>query len=398
MNLNEMRKKCNYIILTILLIYNIVYKFVILEFCRNEESIITSVFFILLFIISIGMYGVSKSKLNPTKKKIVIITIITVIIGIAITYAVGAFVGFLKNGYSLAPLNIIKNIATPIFIVVFMELFRYNAIRANKDKFKIIVLITILLTILEMQMTSAVVTNWGLKEIFIVTTTLIIPAIAKNMLLSYLTYEVGYQPCLIYRLILELYIYFVPYLPHFGDYLNSMFGLIMPMVIFVYASREIGDHEEGMQQEFVTKKSRLIEIPIYIFIFIVIALISRVFPIFALGVGSESMTGAINKGDAVIAIKVAKENISENDVIVFQAQDKILIHRVVEIEKINGIEHYRTKGDVNGTRDDIDITMDNIYGKVKFRIPYIAYPSVWLTEFIRKTYLKYFYRGRNLRW
>ena len=103
-----------------------------------------------------------------------------------------------------------------------------------------------------------------------------------------------------------------------------------------------------------------------------------------IGIGSESMTGAINKGDAVIAIKVKEENIQENDVIVFQTQDKVLIHRVVEIENIDGVNHYRTKGDANGTRDNIDITMDKIYGEVKLRIPCIAYPSVYLTEFMQK--------------
>ena len=396
--MSERRKIYNYIIIAILIIYNFVYKFIILKYIKNEESLITSIFFIVLFIISVFMYGFSKSKLNPTKKKITRLIPVIVIIGIGLTYATGAFVGFLKNGYSLAFINIIKNTYAPIFIAVFVEFFRYNIIRANKDKFKIVVLVTILLIVLEMQMNVAIVKNWGLQEIFVLITTLIIPAIAKNMVLSYLAYEVGYQPCLIYRLILELYIYFVPYLPNFGDYLNSMFGLIMPMVVFAYASREVDEHKEGLEQDFITKKSKVVELPMYIIIFIIIALISRVFPIFAIGIGSESMTGALNKGDAVIAYKVTEKNISENDIIVFQTQDKILIHRVVEIEEIDGKKHYRTKGDVNGTRDNIDITIDKVYGKVKLRIPYIAYPSVWLTEFIRKTYLKYFYRGRNLRW
>lgn len=385
--MSEIRKIYNYIILAILLIYNFVYKFVIIEYFRNEEAIITSIFYILLFITSVGMYGFSKSKLNPTKKKVTRNVVIIVILAIGITYAVGAFVGFLRNGYSLAPINVIKNVSTPIFIAVFTEFFRYNIIRGNRDKFKVVIVVTILLSLLEMQRNAAVITHWGLQEIFIAATTLIIPAVARNMILSYLAYEVGYQPCLIYRLILELYIYFVPYLPKFGDYLNSMFGLILPMVVFVYISRDIDEHKEGMQQEFIVKKSKIVEVPIYIFIFITIALISRVFPIFAIGIGSESMTGAINKGDAVIAYKVGTDNIKENDVIVFQAQDKILIHRVVEIEEIDNIKHYRTKGDINGTRDNMDITIDKVYGKVKLRIPCIAYPSVLLTEFIRKTYL-----------
>lgn len=374
----------NYIIIAVLVIYNLVYKFVILKLLKNGELAITSVFFILLFITSVIMFGFSKSKLNPSKKRITKLVNIIVIVSIGVTYCIGTFVGFLKNGYSLAIINIIKNTLAPIIIVIFTELFRYNIIRVNKNKFKMVVAVTILLTILEIQMNIAVVLSWGLQEIFIVLTTLVIPIIAKNMVLSYLSYEVGYQPCLIYRLILELYIYFVPYLPKFGDYLNSMFGLIFPMVVFMYASENIEEEQGNSVPEFIEKKSKLVKVPMYAVIFVAIALISRVFPIFVIGIGSESMTGALNKGDAVIACKVKEKNIQVNDIIVFQTQNKILIHRVVEIENIDGINYYRTKGDVNGTRDNVDVTIDKIYGEVYLRIPYIAYPSVYLTEFMQK--------------
>lgn len=356
---------------------------VVLNKWKNEETIITSVFFILLFIASIGMYGFVRSKLNPMKKSIVKQVVVIVIIGIVITYALGAFTGFLKNGYSLAFINIIKNTLAPILIIVFMELFRYNIIRANKNQFKVVVMVTLLLTLLEIQMSIIIVGQLNLRELFIVSTTIVIPIIVKNMLLSYLSYEVGYQPCILYRLLYELYIYFVPYMPNLKDYLTSMFGLCLPTIVFAYSSRIIEEQEEGVEEEFMTKRSRLLDIPIYTIIVIVIALISRVFPIFAIGVGSESMTGALNKGDAVIAYKVKEENIEVNDVIVFQTQDKILIHRVVEIEEIDGIKHYRTKGDMNGTRDNVDVTMEKIYGEVKYRIPYIAYPSIWLTELLK---------------
>ena len=382
-----MEKKQNlldYTVIAILIIYNFIYNFLILRSFKNEESIITSIFLILLFILTVKIFGFSKSKLSPEKKKTTKTVTIIVIIGIVLTYCVGAFVGFLKNGYSLAPLKIIENALTPILVIVFTELFRYNIIRANKNKFKMIIVFTTLLIFLEIQMNMALVSNWGIREIFIVATTLVIPVIAKNMILSYLSYEVGYQPCLIYRIILELYIYFVPYLPKFGDYLTSMFGLILPMVVFIYSSEDVDEEQGTITPEFEEKKSKLVKVPIYIIIFILIALISRIFPIFMIGIGSESMTGAVNKGDSVIACKVKEKNIQVNDIIVFQTQDKILIHRVVEIENINGINYFRTKGDANGTRDNINTTIDKIYGKVYLKIPYIAYPSVYLTEFMQK--------------
>ena len=374
----------NFIICFILLIYNLIYRVVILNYYKFEEAIITSGILIVLFMLSVLMYGFSKSGLNSTKKKAIIVITVIIVGGVLVTYALGAFIGFLRNGYSQSLRNIAKNIFCPIFIIIFMELFRYNTIRANKNKFKFVVLITAFITILEIQMSIATNIKWDFLQVYIAATSIIIPKIAKNMLLSYMSYKIGYQSCLIYRLILELYIFLVPYLPNFGDYLNSMFGLIIPMVVFSYVSTIIDEHEEGIKQEFIAEKSRIVEVPFYLAVFVFIALISRVFPIFMIGIGSESMTGTINKGDAVIAYKAINPQIEVDDVIVFEAPGMIVIHRVIGIEEIDGVKYYRTKGDANQTKDNFEVTMDKIKGKVKFRIPYISIPSVCLTELINK--------------
>lgn len=379
-NLNKRRKIFNYIIIAILIIYNVILKFTVLNTYTDQKPVISCVFLILLFLLSVGMYGFAESRTTPLKKKIIKQVLVIVILGIGITYAIGALVGFTKNGLVYEPLAVIKNILVPIIIVVFTELFRYNFIRANKNEFVTIVFVMLLLCILEMQMSVVVFSYFNFEKVFIFITTLVIPILMKNIVLSYLAYEVDYKPCLIYSLILKLYVFIIPYLPNLGDYLTSMFGLCLPTIIFIYASSSIEEYEEGIGTKYLKRGFRLLDIPIYAFIIIVIALISRAFPVFTIGVGSESMTGAINKCDAVIAYKVDEEKINVGDVIVFQTFDKILIHRVVEIEEIDGVKYYRTKGDVNGSRDNIDVTKDKIYGKVKFRIPYIAYPSVWVSE------------------
>ena len=375
----------NLIICFILLAYNLLYRFIILNYYKSEEAMITSGVIIIVFILSVLLYGFAKSNLNSTKKKATIVSTAIVIIGIGVTYALGAFVGFLKNGYSQTINNIVKNTFNPFFIIVFTELFRYNMIRANKNKFRYIVIITVLLTILEIQMSIATNIKWDFIQVYIAATSIIIPRIAKNMLMSYMSYKIGYQPCLIYRLILELYIYLVPYIPNFGDYLNSMFGLIIPMLVFAYISTIIDEHDEGIKQEFIAEKSRAIEVPIYMMIFLFIALISRVFPVFMIGIGSGSMTGTINKGDAVIAYKAVNPQINVDDVIVFEIPGKIVIHRVIDIEEIEGIKYYRTKGDANPTKDNFDVTINQIKGKVKMKVPYIAIPSVVLSEIMQNT-------------
>ena len=46
--------------------------------------------------------------------------------------------------------------------------------------------------------------------------------------------------------------------------------------------------------------------------------------------------------------------------------------------------YYRTKGDANNTPDYMDLTIKDVKGIVKFDVPYIAYPSVYLSEFMSK--------------
>ena len=257
--MNKKQSIYNYTILLLLVLYNIVYRLKIIVQHRNKEAFITGVFFILLFIITLFMFGFSKSSRSPSKKKATRNTFIIVISCIILTYCIGAFVGFQKNGYSLAIRNILRNIFTPLIISIFMELFRYNIIRANRNKFKMIALYTAILAVLEIQMNTVIIGELGIAEIFILVTSIIIPIAAKNMILSYLSYNIGLRPCLIYRIIMGLYIFFVPYLPKFGDYLNSMFGLMLPLIVFINSSQDIDEEQNANVPEFVAQKSKWVD-------------------------------------------------------------------------------------------------------------------------------------------
>ena len=45
----------------------------------------------------------------------------------------------------------------------------------------------------------------------------------------------------------------------------------------------------------------------------------------------------------------------------------------------NGNKMFITKGDHNNTIDATEVAMEDVIGKVSFVIPYIGYPSVWLS-------------------
>ena len=110
----------------------------------------------------------------------------------------------------------------------------------------------------------------------------------------------------------------------------------------------------------------------------VVMLISCKFRFGALVIGSESMTGELNVGDTVIYERYDGEIIEEGQVIVFEKDKVAVIHRVVGIERINGVTRYYTKGDANDGLDTGYRTSSDIIGITKFKVSYIGYPTLWL--------------------
>lgn len=103
------------------------------------------------------------------------------------------------------------------------------------------------------------------------------------------------------------------------------------------------------------------------------------------------LNNGFRKGDIIVVWGRFDPHVG--DVIIFSPNSESLaprpiIHRIVEIE--NGI--IQTKGDHNPTQltnsnnalktDETYITEGQIVGKAVFRIPYLGWPKIWLTELI----------------
>ncbi|TFG10338.1 signal peptidase I [Candidatus Thorarchaeota archaeon] len=99
-------------------------------------------------------------------------------------------------------------------------------------------------------------------------------------------------------------------------------------------------------------------------------------------VTSESMVPAINVGDLLVLQGRTEEGIQVGDIIVYQDDwnPNPIVHRVVEIEEIEGVSYYYTRGDANDQRDPGNRTIDEIVGEVVLIIPQIGHVSLWLKE------------------
>lgn len=87
---------------------------------------------------------------------------------------------------------------------------------------------------------------------------------------------------------------------------------------------------------------------------------------------SGSMEPKIKIDDLVLSKEVSEDNLKVNDVIVFNDNNKIVTHRIIEITEENNIKKYTTKGDANNTKDNNDITYKDILGKKIAVIPKVG--------------------------
>ena len=91
------------------------------------------------------------------------------------------------------------------------------------------------------------------------------------------------------------------------------------------------------------------------------------------------MAPKYNRGDGVIVDKnVNKDELKVGDVIAYYDKDnKLIVHRIINK---NIDESFTTKGDYNNTADSSFVKKDQIFGIVRFKIPWIAYPSLVLRK------------------
>lgn len=374
----------NSVLLALLVVYVVLYKLIIFNNFMKYSGLITASFLVVLLGISVKFLGFRKSKPTVMSNNILKNVIFYLIVTFILMYALGSVVGFLTNAYSRSFLVMIDNIFAPILIIIFIEFFRYVFISANNDKKVFIVLLTLVLIIFEVS-TSIRVISFNFDEFFKSFALIIVPSIIKNIVLSYLCFYIGYKVPIIYRLVMDVYGFIIPILPNLGDYITSVILITLPIVIYISSSGEIDRKIHKPDPVFGGNSFTIKDVPLIAFLVILIALVSGVFPLFMIGVGSQSMSPRISKGDAVILRKLPKyAALKKNDIVGYKKDGITVVHRIVDIERNKKEISYVTKGDANNSNDSQRVKRDQIVGIVEFKIPYIAYPTIWLRELVSK--------------
>lgn len=345
------------------------------------EQIITSIFLIVITFISILLLGIRKTQNKILEKNTRNIMLYEMFVYFLLTYGIGIFIGFLSNSYSLKIISILQHIINPIIFIITTEILRYVIISANKDKKYPTILITIMIITLE---TFASINSYKIHTatgIFRLIASSILPLTAKHYMLSYLTYNEGFKNNIIFRLIYDLYIFIVPIFPNFGEAIESIVKILFIVILYCSIYKVVNERKYK-EHEFPIEKFEWIDFAYTIVILFLVCLASGKMRYSIISIGSSSMSPTFNKGDAVVLDQKPKEeDIKKQDIIVFEIKGKLTIHRIIRVEKKNDKLYYYTKGDANNAEDNVELTYEDVKGKLLLIVPYAGYPNILIEDY-----------------
>ena len=312
-------------------------------------------FLAIIFGVSFFLLGLNRNG-NVNRKRVFTSVSIVVLAYFLVTYLVGLMVGFTRTIYnSFSITNLTKNILPVVLIIGFSELTRFIFIdKSNKNKY-----LTILSFVVFFLFTASY--NYKLydfsvyNDIFQYIGIIILGNISTNIFLTIQCKNTGFVNNIIYRLVMEVYVFIVPFTPTLGPYVTAVLAILIPVICAFVVYNTV--KKDKLDKPPKSRRKNIIAAMLVFIVIIVVMSNSGFFKYQNMTIGSNSMKPYMSKGDVIILEKLDKKemrDLKKGDILVFRYNTKIIAHRIYEVID-NGSEiMFRTKGDAN---DQIDNTL-----------------------------------------
>ncbi len=335
---------------------------------------------ILIFLFKI-FFGFEKDR-HRYIKDIVLEEFIFLLTFFLLYYLSGLIFSFAKTGNYYTVKSMLTYVLPLILNIIVKEYFRYEMLQKSEGNNLLIVVSVILFFLLDVTNSlyyGSYSTNYTAFTFIALT---ILPAITENIALTYVNIKVGYKPGIIYLLVTKLYQILLPIIPNPNEYIVSVIRLLLPCIfayrVYLFFKK---DADERIRRDYNKKRLSNLIVPTLIVIFIVY-ITSGYFHFHAVAIASGSMTPNIRKGDVVVIEKIDGkfDELKEGQVIAFKYGNTIIVHRLINILKVEDKYYFYTKGDANADIDKWVVNENMVIGIVNIKVPYIGLPTVWLNE------------------
>lgn len=317
-------------------------------------------------------------------KMVLLLIAVTGLLYVMLYYLSALDLGFTRTGYGLRGEVIIKFILPIAAIIVSSELIRFVLCAQRGRAGKVFAYFICLVAEVLIRANLSGITSFS--RFMDVVALALFPGILYNLLFNYLTVRYGFLPNIVYRALTVWIFYLIPYGSAISDGIVAMANLLLPLVIWLFVDSLYERKKRyalGRQNRFARALSMVLTAVTVAILIGVAMLISNHFTYGALVIATESMTGELNKGDIAIFEKYEDQFLQEGQVIVFEKDDSVIVHRIVDIKIINEETRYYTQGDVNDNQDPGWRTDADIVGLVNLKLPILGMPTLWLRSLFR---------------
>jgi len=310
------------------------------------------------------------------KYQVLLIVVVSALLTIMLRYFLALFFGMAKRAATQDLSWFLQSVLPLLLVIISTELIRTVFLAQNHRltaiaAYGICLLSDILLvsTLSGLQRFADFMDMMGLT---------VLPAAMGNLLYQYLNKRYGLLPGLSMRLLLTVCPVVIPYVPFTPDALTAFIGMIVPLLVYFFIDllyeRKFVTHRRSGGWSYVGIGSVLV------LMLSVVMIVSCQFRYGALVIGSGSMTGELNTGDLAVYERYEDQILQVGDVVVFKSGSSRVIHRITDIDQVNGELRYITKGDANET-EDLGYRVDSdLVGVVRFKIAYVGYPTIWMND------------------
>ena len=341
------------------------------------------VFLVLLLVIFKLVFGFEKDR-HRYIKDIFINILIMLMISFIIYYIFGIFVGFYETTNYLTAYGIRTFVIPYIIMIVLREYLRSQMLTKTENSKVLTIATFIIFVLLELSPRFASANTSGMRSKFMFIALTMLPVISNNIVCTYIAKKVGYKPNILWLLVATMYTVFIPIAPNDGVYLQSLIQFLYPYVLMYSVYKFYKKREDNVPISYI-KKRIYIEIPILAMIVFGLAyFVSGFFRYYAIAVATGSMYPNINVGDVVIVDQHRDyKDLEVGQVIAYKYENVVVVHRICDILVVDKDYYFYTKGDNNEQKDNYIIYPETILGDVKFKIPYIGMPTVWLNKLFK---------------
>ena len=374
--------KSNFIIYGLLVFYLIINTFLLIPAGLSYYNLINPFIWIAIFSVSYYLSHDSNLRIKGKKDKTQSL-LIAMIIYIIVYFLLGIVFGFERTPYSKSIVSILKNLWSFGSIAVFQEFIREGIIKNERKSVFNFVSMTLLFALLDLSLPNISSQFTDVQTGFIYISTTVIPAIVSSAIMTYLVFINGAKSSIIYRLFIIVPPFIVPIVPNFDWFGTAIMGITVPLGVYVYMNYVHVSKTERLSRRERRKYNPAVYVPVFVFIAVLAGFVIGIFKYQPIAVLSGSMSPTFNRGDAVVIEKLntqEKDKLKKGDIIQFVSGTKYVVHRIEEITNDEyGNKLFITKGDHNNTIDFDKVHLENVKGKVAAIIPFIGYPSVWLS-------------------